>query len=250
MPYEKDTAIGGPSDRFPDTHYSAVEQVASGDPETRRHAFNAILASYWKPAYKYIRRKWNKDNEDAKDLTQGFFLQALDKGYLENFDSSKASFRTYLRTCLDAWVANRNVAAQAVKRGGRVQFTGLDFANAEGELQELPVAGGLNGEEFFHQEWVRHLFSTAVDCLRAEAAESGRLDRFQLFERYDLEQSADSYQQLAEQSGLPVTTITNHLGWARRRFRAIVLEQIRAVSGSRDEFQREARALLGNLPPC
>jgi len=248
MPYEKDTAMGGPSDRFPETQHSAIANVRSADPDTRRRAFDAIVSGYWKPAYKYIRRKWNKGNEDAKDLTQGFFIQAFDKGYLETFDAGKASFRTYLRTCLDGWVSNRNAAEQAMKRGGRLQFTGLDFENAEGELQELPVAGGLNGEAFFYQEWVRHLFTTAVDRLRRECSDTGREDRFDLFERYDLEQTLRTYQELADAFSLPVTTVTNHLAWARRRFRAIVLELLREGCGSREEFQREAQALLGTLP--
>jgi hypothetical protein len=36
-----------------------------------------VIALYWKPVYRFIRLKFRKDNEEAKDLTQGFFATAL-----------------------------------------------------------------------------------------------------------------------------------------------------------------------------
>ena len=219
--------------------------MRSSDLVERERGLSAVVESYWKPAYKYVRVKWNKDNESAKDLIQGFFAQAIEKGYIAGYDPSKGSFRSYLRTCLDAYAMNRNAASQRLKRGGAVTLVPLDFANAEGELQALQVAGGVDTEEFFHREWVRHLFTTAVERLREECAASGRGTQFELFERYDLDESAGSYDELARLTGLPVTTVTNQLAWSRRRFRAIVLESIRAVSGTEEEFEREAKAVLG-----
>jgi hypothetical protein len=40
-------------------------------------------------------------------------------------------------------------------------------------------------------------------------------------------------------------TVTNRLAAARRDFRRILLEQLRAITGSESEFREEARALLG-----
>jgi hypothetical protein len=70
---DPDTDIGGPNHRFPATNESAIVRIRSGDQQTRQRAFESILTSYWKPAYKYIRWKWHASNEDAKDLTQRFF---------------------------------------------------------------------------------------------------------------------------------------------------------------------------------
>jgi hypothetical protein len=44
---------------------------------------------------------------------------------------------------------------------------------------------------------------------------------------------------------VPVTTVTNHLFWARREFRRLVLERLREITGSEREFREEARAVLG-----
>jgi hypothetical protein len=76
---------------------------------------------------------------------------------------------------------------------------------------------------------------------------------FSLFERYDLKE-ADSdkpitYDQLAREFNVPVTQVTNHLAYARREFRRIVLDKIRAATGSDEEFRAEARQLLGGDIP-
>lgn len=248
MPYEPDTGIGGSSGKFPLTRYSAIAAARSPDAGERRRAYETIVASYWKPAYKYIRIQWQRSNEDAKDLTQGFFALALEKAWFDQYDAGKGSFRGYLRTCIDGFVSNQQAAAGRLKRGGGVLTVPLDFENAEGELQQLPVAAEGGTEEFFYREWVRHLFTTAVEELREECEAAGKQLHFTFLERYDLEQTATSYGQLAQESGLLVTTVTNHLAWARRRFRRIVLDRIRAASGSEEEFQQEARALLGGIP--
>lgn len=64
---DRDTDIGGPQHRFPVTSHSAIIAVRSNDQGKRERALDTILASYWKPAYKYIRIKWQASNEDAKD---------------------------------------------------------------------------------------------------------------------------------------------------------------------------------------
>ena len=42
--------------------------------------------------------------------------------------------------------------------------------------------------------------------------------------------------------------MTNYLALARREFRRIVLEKLRELTATDDEFRREARALLGVDP--
>ncbi|MBL8177464.1 MAG: sigma-70 family RNA polymerase sigma factor [Bryobacterales bacterium] len=245
MPFDRDTEIGGPSARFPHTRHSAIASARSDQPAERERAYSSIVSGYWKPAYKYIRIQWNRSNEDAKDLTQAFFAAAFEKNYFQAYDSSKGSFRNFLRTCLDAFVSKQDQAAARLKRGGGAAVIPLDFESAEGELQALPIPSGMSTEEFFYKEWVRHLFSAAVESLREECEAAGRQQHFILLERYDLDQTAASYDELARELNIPVTTVTNHLAWARRRFRRLVLDAIREVTGSDDEFQKEARQLLG-----
>jgi len=198
----------------------------SDDEIVRRRAFDTILNSYWKPVYKYVRLKWQASNEDAKDLTQGFFANAFEKNHFASYDAAKASFQTFLRTCLDGFVANERKAGQRLKRGGDMDHYQLDFAGAEDEFA-AHASSTLSPEEFFHREWVRSMFTIAVEAFRDRCVESGRLVHFQLFERYDLSDDDPdvSYVSLAKEFGLDVTTVNNYLAAARRDFRRIVLER-------------------------
>lgn len=52
---------------FPNTRLSVVARTRSGDAETRRVAYAAIIEAYWKPAYKHLRVKWSLDPDAAAD---------------------------------------------------------------------------------------------------------------------------------------------------------------------------------------
>jgi len=226
---DPDTDIGGPLHKFPITNHSAIIAARSDDELIRRRAFDTILNSYWKPVYKYVRLKWQASNEDAKDLTQGFFANAFEKNYFASYDATKASFQTFLRTCLDGFVANERKAGQRLKRGGDMDHFQLDFAAAEDELA-AHASSTLTPEEYFHREWVRSMFTIAVETFRERCVESDRLVHFQLFERYDLNDEDVSYASLAKEFGLEATTVNNFLAAARRDFRRIVLEKFRETT--------------------
>ena len=231
---------------FPVTNHSAIVGARSDDQVVRRRAFDTILTSYWKPAYKYIRLKWHADNEDAKDLTQGFFANAFEKNHFARYDAGKASFQTFLRTCLDGFVANERKAGQRLKRGGDMDHYQIDFVAAEHELALHASTNDLSPEDYFHREWVRWMFTLAVEALRRRCEESGRMAHFQLFERYDLSEDANvSYASLAKEFDLDSVTVNNYLAAARRDFRRIVLEKLREITATDEEFRAEARSLLG-----
>jgi RNA polymerase sigma factor (sigma-70 family) len=222
--------------------------LRSGEAALRARSLETLIAAYWKPVYKYVRVRWGRPREEAEDLTQGFFLRAMEKGFFEDYDSEKSRVRTFLRTCVDAYVANEHRAGQRWKRGGGAVQLSMDFPGAEGELAEIPSAPSDSPEAFFQAEWVRGLFSLALESLRSECEAQGKAVHFRLFERYDLEDPAGdrlTYEALAAELGIPVTAVTNHLAFARREFRRILLEKLREITASDEEFRREARTLLG-----
>ena len=242
-----DTGIGGGQQHFPLTHWSLIEAARSERAEERRRALDVLISVYWKPVYKYIRLRWNKENEEAKDLTQDFFARLVEKHLLDRFDPSRARLRTYLRVCVDGLVMNTDKAAQRMKRGGDNAFLSLDFASAEGELQQLQIPAPAGPEEFFAQEFARSLFGLAVDRVRRECEEKGKELHFQLLELYDIDEGGKNltYEAVAQRFGIKATDVTNYLAFARREFRRIVLEELRAMTANEDEFRREAQTLLG-----
>jgi RNA polymerase sigma factor (sigma-70 family) len=242
-----DTHIGGVRQHFPSTRWSLIEGTRSVHPDERQRALDVLISAYWKPVYKYIRLHWKKENEEAKDLTQEFFVRLLEKQLLDRFDPSRARLRTYLRVCVDGLVMNEDKAAHRLKRGGDVALLPLDFETAEGELQHQPVAAPDGPEELFSREFARSLFGLALDRLRAECASKGKSLHYQLLELYDIDEGGRdfTYDEVARRFAVKSTDVTNYLAYARKEFRRIVLEELRTMTATDEEFRREAHTLLG-----
>lgn len=245
-----DQEFRGGDGRFPATRWSVIAAVRGGDEAERGRALDTLCEAYWKPVYKYIRLRWNRAATDAQDLTQGFFAEMLERELLNRFDASKSRLRTYLRLCVDSFVMNEDKAARRQKRGGDVQHLALDFAGAEeevasGTIDATAIASPESLEKVFETEWVRSLFALAIEDLRALCTERGRDRDFQLFEAYDLGDEEVSYSWLAQQYGIAVSDVNNGLAWARREFRKLALERLRAMCGSDDEFRRETKTAFG-----
>jgi RNA polymerase sigma factor (sigma-70 family) len=239
---------------FPSTRLSVLRAAGSDDPEVRRVALEVLAAVYWRPVYARYRLKWNVAAADAEDLAQDFFARALDDGLFEDYDPSRARFRTYLRLCADRFAANARRDRRRLKRGGAVILVPLDFPGAERDLAgALAYRDDAEADAWFDREWVRALFADAVERLRAATTGTSREIRFILLRRYDLEPERDadrpSYRALAEEFALPVTQVTNHLAWARRELRRLLLERLRSLSGSDAEYRDEVANVLGTERP-
>jgi DNA-directed RNA polymerase specialized sigma24 family protein len=233
---------------FPGTRLSVVERTRSGDAETRRIALAAIIDAYWKPAYKYLRVKWSLDPDAAADLTQEFFTSTLEKAVIERYDPARARFRTYLRLCLDGFAGNARKAENRLKRGGGVTVVPLDFETAEGEMRAHEPAAVADVDELFYREWVRTLLEHSVADLKRFADEAGRPIMFEVFARYDLlddSETRPTYMEIARALNLTPATVTNHLAAMRREFRKIVLQRLRELTSSEEEWEAEAARLLG-----
>lgn len=232
--------------RFPTTRASLI--LAVRQPEFRAEALEAIVEVYWKPVYKYARLKWSRSPEDAQDLTQDFFARLFERDLLARWEPDRASFRTYLRLCLDGHARNALTAANRLKRGGGAPIVTLDFEKAESELSL--ASPDLSPEEIFHREWQRRMFELAIADLAVYCRTTGRDVQWRVFESFDLAPAErPTYEQLAARENVPATTITNYLAWARRELRRALVSRLAGTTGAGAELRREARELLHPARP-
>jgi RNA polymerase sigma factor (sigma-70 family) len=238
VPYDSDTALGGSHRPFPVTRHSLIH-CAAGTGTLAQEALASIVAVYWKPAYKHVRIQWNRSNEDAKDLVQGFFTALIEQRILASFDPSKARFRTYLKACLDHFVMKHDEAARRLKRGGVAMHCA--FEDAERELARSPSV-----EDVFLREWQRQMFALGLEDLRELCLSTGKTLQYRVFSRYDLaDGERPSYAELAAEHAIPVTSVTNYLAWARRELRRLVLLRLSSVTSGDPECKAELHLLFG-----
>jgi RNA polymerase sigma-70 factor (ECF subfamily) len=232
--------------RFPETRQTIVQALASGERDTRQRALDLIVRGYRAPVIALIARRWSLEAADAEDLAHEFFASAFEKEWLPRFNPERGRFRSFMRSCVLAFVSTEMRASQRQKRGGGSEAVPLDtvrdLLQDEGEL-----------EDHFDREWARSIIASALAALESECAASGKRMALQLFRRYDIDGSDSTtrptYAQLAKEFGIPVTQVTNLLSWARGAFRAHVLDTLRSLSASEDEFRDDVRSLIGVSMP-
>lgn len=249
MTNQPDTSMGGPRGDFPETCASVIQRMRSPDPQVARAALEVLIAAYWKPVYKALRIRFRRSNDDAKDLTQAFFAAMMERDFIAEYDPARGRFRTYVLVCLQSFVGKDGRAGRALKRGGGVAHVPLEFDAVEAELGRDEPAADETLEQYFEQEWVRGLVGAALDELREDCVARGKETHFRIFELYDLAEPGPdrpTYEQLAARFGLSFADVSNALIYARRRFRESVVETLRKVTATPEEFAEERRAILGS----
>jgi RNA polymerase sigma factor (sigma-70 family) len=201
---------------------------------------NALIEIYWRPCYRYVRLRFQRSHEAAEDLVQGFFTALLEQELLSRYDAARGAFRSYLRACLDHFVLKQHGYDTREKRGGG--------RTVPLESEEMAADTG-TPEDIFYREWQRSVFGLAIDDLRQLCDETGRELRFRIFSEHDLaDLPADArpgYEELAKAHSIRVTTVTNHLAWARRELRRLLELRVASVTRGENERRRELRLLLG-----
>ena len=108
-----------------------------------RLRLDGFYERYWPPVFFHVRRYWARDIEEAKDLTQAFFLAFLDKNFLDQAAADRGRFRTFICATLRNFILNERRALRARKRQPlegllsiesiQASHTQFDVADQDGE---------------------------------------------------------------------------------------------------------------------
>ncbi|MHC4118782.1 MAG: RNA polymerase sigma factor [Planctomycetota bacterium] len=172
------TSMGGTAEVFLTTHWSAIGKIAADGDTASQALINELLKRYWKPVYCFLRRK-GYDNEQAKDLTQGFFEEVvLERELLRRADQARGRFRTFLRSALEQYLARVHRKETAQKRMPKEKLVGLEQIDPA-ELSG-PV-GELTPEESFDYAWVSQLLDKLLAEVEAKCRADGKSLHWQVF---------------------------------------------------------------------
>lgn len=236
---------------FATTHWSLV--VAAGDSASpaAREALERLCRSYWYPLYAYVRRR-GRSAHDAKDLTQGFFLQLLDHGYLARADPRKGRFRTFLLVALNHFLTNEWHRGQTQKRGGGATFS-LDALSAEERYAAEPYTAD-TPDRLFEQRWALAVVERAIEALRREFEAAGRAGLFDALKGVLTgNQVTEPYEAIAARLDLTEAAVKMTVSRLRRRFgellQAEVAHTVADAAAIDDELRHLLRTLAGSTTP-
>ena len=242
------TDMGGTSEAFLTTHWSLIENVDSEDSDKNRALLGLLLSKYWKPVYCYLRRK-GYDNEQAKDLTQEFFYEAVfGRGLIQKADESKGRFRSFLLIALNRFLINIKQKETAQKRIPKEKLVPLDIVDS----LELPQTVSTSvPEDSFNYAWVSSLLEDVLEEVEDKCNTDGKSIHWQVFCDRVLQPIIDgtdppSLKEICEQYGIKDDAKgSNMIVTVKRRFQAALKKQLRdsvvseeLLNGELEEIKR------------
>jgi RNA polymerase sigma factor (sigma-70 family) len=228
---------------FATTRWSLVLDAGT-EPSARGHdALATLCGLYWYPLYSYLRRRGH-NAEDAQDLTQGFFARLLEKHTLQAVDPARGRFRSFMLASLDHYVSNERDRDRAQKRGSGAVPISLDVVMAEDRYVREP-ADPLTPEHIFDRNWALAVLERVLTRLRAEQHAAAKDQLFERLKGYLTgEDAAGSYQQVGLAVGMTEGAIKVAVHRLRRRYRALLYDEIAQTVATPEEIDLELKHLI------
>lgn len=232
--------------RFETTSWSLILQATAGPSTAARDALAKLCETYWPPVYAFIRGR-GLPPADAEDLTQSYFARLFEKDYLRDFRPEAGRFRTFLLASVSHFLSNEWDRERALKRGGGKAQVSFDAATAEERLRLEPV-DRLTPEAIFERQWVAALVARCLDRLREEQSASGGRQRFERLKGFlTSDGGGDEAAALARELGLGESTVRVAVHRLRRRFGALLREEVAHTVTDPADVDAEIRWMLETL---
>jgi RNA polymerase sigma-70 factor (ECF subfamily) len=231
---------------FTTTHWSVVLNARSEDEACARAALSRLCETYWNTINVFIRARGFRPTE-AEDLTQEFFARFLKEQQYRGADRTRGRFRSFLLGCVKHFLSKERDRAAAQKRGGGTTTVSLDETFEDGEPC-TEIRDERTADQLFEQNWAIALLARARARLELQYAEDGKRERFLQLEKFLPGEESDlTYSDLAKLFGVPEGTVKSDVHRLKRRFAALVREEIANTVASSSEVEEELRHLRSVL---
>jgi DNA-directed RNA polymerase specialized sigma24 family protein len=224
------TGIGGVQERFLTTHWSLLQDLKGAEGPTNRALIELLLERYWKPVYCYLRRE-GYANEDAKDLTQGFFHEVvLNRHLFERAEATKGSFRSLLLHALHQYLTDQRRKEWAEKRIPPQRLVSLEAVDPV-ELPQSVVQ--LDPDESFNYTWKADLLEHVLAQVRGDYTSQGMETHWLLFRDRLLtplleDRPVPALRELCQRYGIEQQATASHmLTTVKRHFQTILRSHVR-----------------------
>jgi DNA-directed RNA polymerase specialized sigma24 family protein len=228
---------------FTATHWSMVLAAKNGNAVEAAAALNKLCRTYWYPLYAFLRRE-GRSPHDAEDLTQGFFIQLLQRNFLENVSADKGKFRSFLLAALKHFLSDVWDKGRAAKRGGgQIQIPLGDLNPEELYLLEPDTKGP--AAKIFEQRWAVTLLGQALARLRGEFAAAGKATEFEQLKVFLSTPTTDgAYDIAASKLQLATDTVAVKVYRLRQRYGELIRLEVAQTLADPADVEEELRHLF------
>jgi RNA polymerase sigma factor (sigma-70 family) len=210
---------------FPPTTWGLVANAKDPNSPLARQSLSELCEAYWYPLYAFLRRS-GEAPERAEDLIQGFFAHILARDFFRDVEPAKGKFRSFLLASLTNFVRNQRDWERRVKRGGKVRHLSLDFRDAEGRYV-CEAAHQATPERLYERRWALTVLNRVLEGLEREMVTASKGPLFEkLKSGLTGGSKSDTYSKIGEPLGMTEKAVRQEAYRIRKRFRALVHEEI------------------------
>jgi len=243
------SAIGGNAHHgavaFTTTHWSVVLTV-QGESPAAQEALEKLCRTYWRPIYSFVRRQ-GVGAEEAKDVTQGFFAQLLERGSLSAVRKEKGRLRSFLLGALKYFLADEQRRAMAIKRGSGLRPIPLEDLRADERL-EMEPADPVTAEMIYERRWALTVLEQVLSRLKDEYREAGDAALFDsLKQLLPDEPDSPSQAEIAAHLGMRENAVRQAFYRFRQRYQSLLREEIAHTVATPGDIEDELRHLIAVL---
>jgi RNA polymerase sigma factor (sigma-70 family) len=228
------------------TEWSQVLTARDGSDTEARQALERLCQTYWQPLYAFVRHQGAAPDE-ARDLTQGYFAELLEKDFLSAVDPSKGRFRAFLLASMRHYLSHQRDRDRAQKRGGKATTLPLDIDSGE-RAYKLEVADNLTPEDLYEVQWAMTVLHRAFSRLESEAGTQGNSNRLQHLQPYLTSSDEEiPYRQTAELLGMTESGVKSAVRRLRQHLGTCLRAEIAETVADPAEVDDEVRFLLSKV---
>ena len=238
----------GRGEQFLSTRWSLVLRAGDlEDPEGADLALGQLCSTYWYPLYAFVRRSGHSE-EDAKDLTQGFFEHIISRSSVSAADPDRGRFRSFLLQSIKNFIHSEWRKQNAAKRGGGTSRFSLDAEDAERRYRFEPEDPEISPDQLFDQRWARATLEQVFATMRDEFRRSGKEERFDVLKGHLLTDPASGeYEASGAALNLSPSALRTQIYRMRGRFVHLLREQIEHTVADPSQADEELSHLLAAL---
>jgi DNA-directed RNA polymerase specialized sigma24 family protein len=211
-----------------------------------------LTRRYWRPVYHYLRV--NRFNDaDARDITQDFFVEVvLGRDLFGQADEQKGRFRPYLLHCLKNFIREHSRHDRARCRSPERPVVSIECWATADTTRYDPPADDVPPDRLFHRQWAASLLEQVVQRLATDCQAAGLGDHYTIFHERFVRPALEgtppaALESLANRFGLTTKQAANRGETVRRRFRGLLLDEVRLTVSDQTEAEDELRGLLAEL---
>jgi RNA polymerase sigma-70 factor (ECF subfamily) len=206
-------------------------------------ALERLCQIYWFPLYAFIRRE-GYDSHRAKDLTQDFLCQMLERGFFTKADIRRGRFRSFLCESCRNFLKDERRKWGAKKRGGGAGAISIEEQEAESRYDQLPKAEP-SPEKIYDQAWARTVVKRVFEKLKQEYHDKGQGQIYRVFVPYLVAEPDEiAYQDMVQRLDKDKGSLQVIWHRLRRRFGELIRKEIQDIVESPKDVAGEIRYLL------